>query len=273
MPEDSVKLEEFQKNKETLENVWDSFKYQLESQNVLSPEEITNRSSELRLHIDQVQKNLKEINQTGKYNNYANKLERRKNLTNYISDLKTNNGIDGNNYNESDFMEIEDPETENLRKNKIFWRNLGKMYNLNFERGINWEGKVETLKRNIEERERKIKEENEKRYDKPVEEDINKYQNTSYQAEVHEDDEEKLIENKFKDYHEDEEEEDYKYDVDEEPEQEIRINTYDDNDEEELDEEQERELERENRNIENQIREMEREKRRLEVIYLILNIQ
>lgn len=259
LPEDSAKLKEFQNNKEKLENAWDSFKFQLENPDMLSPEEISDRAVELKEGIRNVNKGLNEINNPEKYRSYANKLERRKNLLAYIDNLKANKGIDGEKFNESDFNELEDAESENLRRDKIFWRNLGQAYNMNFERPINWEAKVEKIKKNIDERTRKLNEEHEEHI--PVEENI--YNNESFEKERENN---VYVENEYlnkEDLPEYSEEEDLKYDVDEQPEEEIHFGQ---EEEEIIDEEQERELERENQEMERKIKEMEREKRRIEVM-------
>lgn len=267
LPEDSVKLDELKKNREKLENLWDSFKYQLDTINILAPEEITNRSAVLRENIDIVDNNLKELNNPPKYKNYVDKLKKRKNLTLYIDNLKKNKGIDGENFKDEDFMELEDPEMENLRKNKIFWRNLGQMYNKNFERGIKWEEKVNAISKDLEEREKRLKEEKHK------EKENNSYdhnQDNNDNGNYGENENEEAVknhinENDFQDYHED----DNQYDVHEQSEQEIKIsatnNNYNDQDNYIIDEDEERELEQKNREIEKNIREMEREKKRLEV--------
>lgn len=260
------------KNREKLENLWDSFKYQLDTINILAPEEITNRSSVLRENIDIVNNNLKDLNNPPKYKSYMDKLQKRKNLTLYIDNLKQNKGIDPEKFNEEDFMELSDPEMENLRKNKIFWRNLGQMYNKNFERGIKWEDKVYAISKDIEDREKRVKEEEEiENQNIHLNGSYNNHQynnsDAEHQREEPEEPKMNINENDFQDY----QEEDNQYDVQEQSEQEIKIsandNYYDDYDDENnlIDEEEERELERKNREIEKNIREKEREKQRLEV--------
>jgi hypothetical protein len=243
--------------------------------NILAPEEITNRSSVLQENIDIVNKNLNELNNPPKYKNYADKLKKRKDLTVFIDSLRKNKGIDPEKFIEEDFMELEDPEMENLRKNKIFWRNLGQMYNKNFERGIKWQDKVDAISKDIEERGKRVKQEEEEELQNQNIHVNGSYNNHEYynnhDAQHQENEPEELKNNINEDDFQDYNEEDNQYDVHEQSEQEIKIsandNYYDNYDDQNylIDEEEEKELERKNREIENNIREKERQKRRLEV--------
>lgn len=157
LPEEGLKLEEYLNAKNKLEKLWDSFKFVMESESVVNSEEITNRSKEIETKIHNINKILKDLQKNSKYKDYLKKLQIRQNLMIYISDLEQNRGIDVDLIMEGDFEEQIHPQLDVLHKNKRFWRNLGKYYNSHFERGINWEIKVNQIKRDIETEENALK--------------------------------------------------------------------------------------------------------------------
>lgn len=244
LPEKSIGLEQYQKERNTLEKYWDSFKYNLESQGVFTAEEIIIRAKEIGEQIKAVKKIIAKMEAKEQEKTYKKKLDKRMDLVNYIRELELNDGVDFENMEENEEIRIEyeNQELTNLHRNKRYWKNIGSFYNQKFDKKLKWKGKTELISI-------KIKEE-EERLQKIVEADPEKEQ--SEEKEGPSDDQE------IKEKKDEKQEERSIQGIDPE----IQKRIIQENEEEEEDED---EIRRENLDLEKSISKIEREKREIEV--------
>ena len=159
LPEKSIGLEQYQKERATLEKHWDSFKYNLESQGVVTAEEILVRAREIGDQIRVVKKLIPQIEPREQVRQYGEKLEKRMELVRYISNLQANDGFDFDNLEEGEQIGAEHPSRElsNLHRNRRYWRNIGTRYNRVFDKQLRWQGKTELIGLKIKEEEEALK--------------------------------------------------------------------------------------------------------------------
>ena len=246
LPEKSIGLEQYQKERNTLEKYWDSFKYNLESQGVFTAEEMIIRAKEIGEQIKTVKKLMGDMEAKEQEKQYKKKLEKRMELVRYIRELEMNDGVDFENMEENEEIrvEYENQELTNLHRNKRYWKNIGTFYNQKFDKKLKWEGKTEMISL-------KIKEE-EERLQKIEEADPEKEQSEEQEKEEREKEEEK-------------EEEKVDISVEDESVQGIDPEIQKKIIQENQEEEDEEEIEKENQDLERSIRKIEKEKREIEV--------
>lgn len=146
LPELGIELQKYAQEKIEFENAWDTFQFNLKDENVIQSQEIVTRSRDLERKIVNLEKSSIEVDQRKSDAEYLKKLQKRRNLVQYILELDQNNGVDGANLMDDDF---EEPRSENLgrlKKDQRFWRNLGHFYNGNgYSGGIDHKSKMEIL--------------------------------------------------------------------------------------------------------------------------------
>jgi hypothetical protein len=156
LPEKGLKMEKYQDEKKQLEYLWDGLRFNLKNETVMNIEEITNRADELNMKINKLETLGKETSKMGSDQEYQKKLQKRKNLVNYIAYLKDNRGVDADNMDPKDLMEPRSNNIDQLLVNQRFWRNVGQNYNKNFDMGMDWKTKVQKLEIEIEETNRML---------------------------------------------------------------------------------------------------------------------
>ena len=249
LPEDGAKKEEYKNKKGKLENLWDSFKFNLDSPEMLRSEEIIIRSKEISKVINEVEKVERELNIKNKGTEYSVKLAKRKQLVHYIEELNMNNSIDSENIMDEDFEQEPTVVLADLKKNKLFWRNLGTYYNKQFEKNFNWELKRDAIQRQMEDERKQMN---------------GKHDDDEVNEEKEDNKEEVLLQDSIQD--------DYR--IEDNHENVVQVHKKQENEVDnhqgyQVDEEEERRYEQQmelgNLDLEEKIRQLEREKRNMEV--------